>query len=254
MLKKPPHFNHSQSLSQSLIDVVVNIVIPVVVLSKFSSEQSLGPMWAFFLALSFPLCMSLHSLFFSSKKINIFNILGLLNVVITGGLGLLQLDGIWFAVKEASVPMILAIVLLISIKWKDPLIKRFILNDLLFDMKKINYQLQLKSTTHLMDHYLKNLNSALVVSFIVSSILNFFLAYILLKSPAGTAQFNQELAYMHLLSFPVISVPCLIVLSIGFYIFIKNLSSITDLAFEDLIALFDNDNNNSTDNRPDKTK
>lgn len=56
--------------NQSLLsNVLINIVIPVVILSKMSGEDNLGPTWALVAALAFPLLFGFTALFKSAKSI-----------------------------------------------------------------------------------------------------------------------------------------------------------------------------------------
>ena len=66
-------------------------------------------------------------------------------------------------------------------------------------------------------------------SFLLSAILNFALAEYLLQSPAGTPEFNEELGKMTALSFPVIMVPCTIVLMASMWFFFSGIKKITGL-------------------------
>ena len=88
------------------VNLIVNVFLPSIVLTKLSAPERLGPMLAFWLALSLPISFGLWEIV-RNRKTSFFVIFGLLNVALTGGLGLLQLDGYWFAVKEAAFPLIL---------------------------------------------------------------------------------------------------------------------------------------------------
>ena len=83
-----------QSPAQSIGNLLFTIVLPTIILIKFSS--ALGIWMAFLLALSLPLCYGLGSLVVA-KKVSGFAILGIINVCLTGGVGLLRLDPEWLA-------------------------------------------------------------------------------------------------------------------------------------------------------------
>ena len=76
----------------------------------------------------------------------------------------------------------------------------------------------------------------LAVSFVVSSILNFALAVWILKSPAGTPQFNEELGRMTALSYPVIVIPSLLVMMVAVWMLIRGLKTLTGLEMEQILS------------------
>ena len=80
-----------------LIDLLVSIVLPSVILMRFSGDEHLGAVGALVLALAFPISLGLYELIRYRVK-NFIALLGLISVLLTGGIGLLQLDTEWLAV------------------------------------------------------------------------------------------------------------------------------------------------------------
>ncbi|HBN16265.1 MAG TPA: MFS transporter, partial [Pseudohongiella sp.] len=99
-----------------------NIIIPVVILSRFNGEDSLGPSLSIVVALAFPILYGLWDLR-ESGKINPFSVLGVISVFLTGGISLLQLDPQYIAIKEAAIPGIIGLAVLISQRTRFPLVK-----------------------------------------------------------------------------------------------------------------------------------
>ncbi len=64
--------------------------------------------------------------------------------------------------------------------------------------------------------------------------MNFILAKKIITSPAGSAEFNLELAKMTGLSYGVIAVPKLILTIMGLWWFVHQLKKLTGLALEEL--------------------
>ena len=62
------------------------------------------------------------------RKFNWIALLGLISVLLTGGIGLLQLDTQWLAIKEAAVPGIIGIAVLASTRTRYPLIRTLLYN------------------------------------------------------------------------------------------------------------------------------
>jgi len=76
----------------------------------------------------------------------------------------------------------------------------------------------------------------LAVSFIFSSVLNFTLAKIIIKSPTGTEAFDQELGKMIIVSKFVIAIPCTIIMVLILWYLIRSLTRLTGLTFEEMLA------------------
>lgn len=124
---------HRQS---PVLDLLVSIVIPSVILMKFSGDEDLGAASALVLALAFPVCWGAFELF-KHNKFNYFALLGLVSVAMTGGIGLLQLDQQWLAVKEAAIPGVIGLAVLGSTWTRYPLIKTLLYNPKVLDVGKI---------------------------------------------------------------------------------------------------------------------
>ncbi|WP_313901637.1 VC0807 family protein, partial [Leclercia adecarboxylata] len=105
----------------------MSILIPSLILMKLSGEHRLGADGALLLALAFPLGWGLWELA-KYRKFNWIALLGLISVVLTGGIGLLQLDTQWLAVKEAAVPGLIGIAVLASTRTRYPLIRTLLYN------------------------------------------------------------------------------------------------------------------------------
>ena len=86
--------NTKKTKQNPFIDLIVSIVIPTLILMKLSGESNLGPMGALLLALAFPLVWGLYELIVNKKK-NFVAILGIISVLLTGGIGVLELDNKW---------------------------------------------------------------------------------------------------------------------------------------------------------------
>ena len=215
-------------------NIIFTVIIPSLILSKLSTDDRLGPTVAFLVALSFPLFFGLKDVI-SKRKANFFAIFGLLNVGITGGLGLLQMDGIWFAVKEAAFPLALGIGVIASQWTKSPIVHSLILNESIFDLPKIKGRLEQYNRTLEFNQLTARVTWLFAGSFFLSAILNFGLARYVLRSPTGTPEFNAELGQMTALSLPVISLPVIIfTLGVFWHLFSK-LSTLTKLPKEELL-------------------
>lgn len=217
-----------QKNENPFLNILFNIVLPVVILSKLSKPEYLGPVWALVVALAFPIVYGGYDLV-ARKKWNFPSILGLISVLLTGGLALMKLDGYWFAVKEAAVPSVFGIICLAGIKKRESLFKNFMKKGELLTESEIDELMRDPERGPEMDKLLIRSILWLASSFVLSAILNFGLARYLLVSPTGSEAFNQELARMTALSFPVIMLPCMIVFTISILTFFKGVKSISGI-------------------------
>lgn len=216
-----------------LINLVCNIVLPTLVLTKLSTENRLGPLYGLIVALAFPLGYGVYD-FVRRKKTNLFSVIGLLSVMATGGLGLFKAETSWFAYKEAAVPLVLGVAVLVSARTKRPLVREVLYNDQVIDVPKVDAALAARGETAAFDRLLRASSLGLAASFLLSAILNYGLARYLLKSPAGTPEFNEQLGKMNFLSWPVIVIPTTIVTMIVLWRLMHGLTRLTGLPFEDI--------------------
>lgn len=217
-----------------LVNLLFNIAIPSLLLAKASTPDRLGPVWGLIIALCFPLGYGIWD-FIQRKQANFISILGFASVLLTGGLGLTQVDQFWFAVKEAAVPALIGLAVWTSMFTSRPLVRQFMFNDQVLDVNKIESALVEKDRKRAFDALLKSSTYLLVLSFALSSLLNFALARWLLQSPTGTPEFNAELGKMNALSWPVIVVPTMVIMMVALWRLIRGITRLTDLKFEEML-------------------
>lgn len=217
-----------------LINILFNIVIPTLILSKLSGADELGVKWGLIVALSFPIIYGLRDLK-RSGKFNVFSALGILSISLTGGMALLKLPPEYIIIKEATIPALFAIATLISLKTPYPLVKTFIYNDKILQIDKVSAALLDHGTEQEFDKALVNATYLMTLSFILSSILNYILAKVLLVSAPGTEAFNAELGKMNALSFPVIALPATILMMLALFYLFKRIKALTHLELEEIL-------------------
>ena len=215
------------------LSLIVNIAIPAVILMKFSTEDTLGPVGGLVAALAFPLTWGVVDLV-RDRRWNFISILGVISILLTGGIGLLELDPRWVAVKEAAVPGIIGLSVVLSLKTPYPVVRSLLYNDRVIQVDKVESALDAHGSREAFEGCLVTASWLLAASFFVSSILNFVLAKVIVKSPAGTTEFNEELGRMTALSYPVIVIPSMAVMMIALWYLFKSIRRHTDLAVEDI--------------------
>jgi hypothetical protein len=217
-----------------ILNLACNLAIPTFVLIQLSKDKWLGPQWGMIVALIFPLGYGIYDLV-QRKKTNVFSIVGVLSVVLTGTLNQMKADGFWFAVKEAAIPTLFCGAILLSMRTKRPLVRELLWNDQIIDTAKVETVLTERDRRGDLDRLLTRASLGLAFSFLLSAVLNFGLARWLLKSPPGTPEFNAELGKMNGLSLPVIMLPTMIVTMIVLWKLMTGLTHITGLELDDIL-------------------
>ena len=222
------------SMNKLLIDMVFSIFIPVLVLRKFSGEDSLGPTYALVVALAFPLAIGIYE-FIKDKKVGLVPSIGFISTLLTGGIGVLQLPKEYIAIKEALVPLGFGVAVLLSTFTKSPLVKTFIYNDMVMETEKVADKVSEIGKETEFNGIMKTATWILAASFLLSSVLNYALAKILIVSETGTEAFNQELSNMTLWSYPVIVVPSMVVTLYAMYFVINRILKMTGFTLEEIM-------------------
>lgn len=215
-----------------MLNLIITIVLPVIILTRFSSEDSLGPDRALLLALALPIGYALYELA-RARRISASPIIGVVSVLLTGGFRLLDIPPKWFAVKEAAIPAALALAILVS-AWIGRPLARIFLNQIL-DRERIDAALADKGTRDEYEQRTAIATYLLAGAFVLSAILNFVLARIVVTSDPGTDAFNSELGRMTALSYPVITIPVMIVLFITIFYVFNTVGKLTGLEVEDMM-------------------
>ena len=218
-----------------LIDLLVSIVLPSAVLMKLSGDEHLGTVGALVLALAFPIGWGLYELIRFRVK-NFIALLGLISVLLTGGIGLLQLDTGWLAIKEAAIPAIIGIVVVISAQIGKPLIKVLLYNPMVINTGKIDRILQERGYEDIFLDSLAKATYLLGGTFFFSAVMNYLLATWIVTSPTGSTAFNEELGRMTLLSYPVIAIPSMVMMLTIFYFLWRRIHRLTGLELEEMLV------------------
>jgi len=243
----------AQQEENPLMNIMVNVLAPVLVLSFLSKEEGkfyhIGPIWAMIVALALPIGYFIYH-FITYKKANIFSVVGFVSVLLTGLITLYiwsddspahrEKAALYFGLKEAIQPLILGSLFLITHRSKSPLFNTFIYNDGLFEVKKIE---SIVSKTAQQPAY-KNLlwTSTLLFfgSFLLSSGLNLWLSFAILGDLEPTAAdwkqlYNTDVAKITGWGYLVIGAPLLVVGAFIIFRLIGGLKKLTSLDLEQLI-------------------
>jgi len=215
-----------------LLNLACTVAAPALILSKLS--ERLGAKPALIMALSFPLAYGIYDLV-KRRNFNFLAALGFASTLATGGLGLMKLEPFWFAVKEAVVPTLIGLTVVVSQWTKKPLVRTMLFNEQVIDVPRVEAALEAKGQK---PAFLKLLNGSswlLASSFAISAVLNFGLARVLIKSLPDTPEFNAELGRMTLWSWPVIVLPSMVIMIIALWRLLKGLERLSGLTLDEIL-------------------
>ena len=190
---------------------------------------------ALVIGLAFPLGWGLFELV-RYRKYNFIAVLGIVSVGLTGGIGLMELDAGWLAIKEAAVPAVIGIAVLVSTRTRYPLVRTLLYNPSVLNVDKIQAVLKENGSEEEFEARLLKASYFFSLTFLFSSIMNFVLAKWIVTSPSGTQAFNEELGRMTLVSYPMIAIPSMIMMIAIFYYLWRSIRRLTGYTLEDVMA------------------
>ena len=227
-------------------DIIINVLVPVLVLSYLSKEGDelwhVGPMWAMIVALAIPIGYGLWH-YFKYRQMNVFSLVGLFSVVLTGAITIYLWSGgasvrknaaLLFGIKEAVQPLVLGSLFLITHKMSKPLFNVFVYNDTIFDLSKIEAAIAERGTETEHKRLLWKATLLFFGSFLVSSVLNLGLAFYFLGdldplSADWREQYNSDVAKITGWGFVVIGAPILVVGGCILWYLVTGLKRLTGL-------------------------
>ena len=219
-----------------LVSVICNLVIPLLILTKLSTPDRLGPVVALCLGLAFPLGYGIWDLI-NRRQLNFVSMLGVISVGLSGTFGLVQVDPFWFAIKEASVPLAIGIMVLLTFRSKRPLIKTFLYNPQVLNTRLIDERLRATGSQRAFDKVFSICNRLLILSFLFSAVLNYLLARMMVTAhPADDlVAFNAQLGKMNFMSWFVIALPSALIMMIALWKLVTGLGQLTGLRLEEML-------------------
>ncbi|MCX7979059.1 MAG: hypothetical protein N2578_08655 [Bdellovibrionaceae bacterium] len=226
-----------------LTNILVNVLIPVMILNH--GQKIVSPQLALVFALALPLGYGVKD-WWTHRQTNWFSVLGIINVAVTGVLAVLNLSGVWFAVKEAAFPALIAIFVLASTWTSRPFMKTLFYNPAVLRLDLIEARLRGLQDTGL-NALFRQATIGLAASFTLSAVLNWLLARrIFLDPPQGLSPealsqlLNEQIARMTSWSFLIIFVPNILVMAALLWFFLSRLKTLTGLSLEELLPTSQN--------------
>lgn len=239
--------SHASSTNQperenTFLNLGFNILLPILLLKK--GDEWFGNILApyfenvavgvLLLAVACPVGYFVYD-YEKRGKYNIFSIIGLVSVLLTGGIGILEIPTKWFAIKEAAIPLALGLAVVISLKTPYPLIRTLLYNPEIIDVDRVQQGLVANQKESAFEALLTKCTWLLAASFLISAALNYVLARWIVVSPSGTDAFNDEVGKMMLWSWPVITIPSMIIMIITLWLLMKGIHEMTGLKLEQVM-------------------
>ncbi len=253
--------NSKTTKEHPLANILINVLIPVLVLSFLSKDPAIqeklhkpahfwhiGPLYAMIVALVLPLGYGIRH-FIQTRKPNFFSGLGLVSILLTGGLTLFLWNpdgsvkenaGLLFGIKEASIPLVLAVAILTSARSKAPLLNVFLYNDNIFDIPKIEQKISELGKGDDYQNLLIQCTRWFSGSFFLSSMLNLALALWFFRGFDHHAinaleTYNGIVGSLTFYGFLVIGVPIVGFLFLVLKHLLKGLNHLTGMPDEELM-------------------
>jgi len=231
-----------KSPENPLVNILLNIALPVWVLNMGSkSSHEWAAEGALLLALAFPIGYGLWDWRIHHRK-NLISLLGLANVLLTGGFALFELTPFWFVVKEGSFPLILGLGVLFS-QWLGdrPFFETLIRDSGSIDLAQVDQIVMARNQTRDLKSLFRLCNHFFATSFFISATLNFILASRIFSQIPGDLSsiekkqlLNEQISQMTWQGWVVIALPLTVFMMFIFWFFFRRLYQMTGLDLEHL--------------------
>lgn len=235
-----PPSNKALKPENPLLNILFNIIIPILILNKGS--KIIGSVPGLIVALAFPLSYGIYD-YVKRRKTNAISILGLVNVLVTGSLAIFNIHGFWFAVKEAAFPLLVGLFVFGSAFTKNPFIATLFLNPQLVNVDLLKEKLAERNNESAFSALLKKATMWISLSFVFSATCNFLLALRIfgpidsaLSSEAQSVILNEQIATMTTWAMGVIVVPSMIFLIGIFLLLSRGMQKLSGLTEDQLLV------------------
>lgn len=186
------------------VELVGSVVAPTVVLTFGGGFAS--PAVVLVAGLLPPLAVALGSAIRAGKP-SVLSAVAVASVCVTGGIGLLRLDGRWFALKELLVPAAIGALLVASASTRFAALGAVF--EQLFDRERLGAALAANGGRGAYDDAVRAATARMGWITAASGPASAAFALWAIRSPAGTEAFTAELGWYTGWSFPLITLPTL---------------------------------------------
>lgn len=217
-----------------LVNLACNVAAPVLLLSKGAHWLGWEQRTVLLVALAFPVGYGLAD-FVRRRNFNVISALAFSSTLATGGLSLMRLEPVWFAVKEAIVPALIGMAVLLTRHSKSSILRAMMLNEQVVNLPRVTEELRAKRREAEFERLLDRTNWLIAGSFAFSAVLNFVLARLIITVTADAPEFNAQLARLTGLSYLVIAVPSIAITGFALFRMFQGLGQLTGLTLEEML-------------------
>lgn len=212
------------------LELGITVGAPTVVLWTLTDRIGAAP--ALVLALAFPLVWIVVGIV-RNRKLDKLALLALVGIGITGGVGLLQLDARWVALKELLIPGMFAAIFLGSAAIGSPAIGG-VIGELL-DRDATDAALAAKGTRPAWDGAIRRCTVEVGLVMLASGVANAALAWWMLDAAPGTPEFNTDLGRLNTVGFLCVNLPTIALAILPMQRLLTRLEGFTGRPLEELM-------------------
>ena len=216
------------------LNLIFNVGVPTAIMSLASGPKLLGPKWGLLIALLFPLGYGIYD-FVRRRRLNFISTIGFVSVLVTGGFGLMKLDGFWFAVKDGVLPAFIGLAVLASLRSKEPLVHEILYNPQVINVERVEAALVARNTQAGFEQLMRRSSYLIAAAMLISAALNYGFARWIIVSPPDTEAFNKELAKMHWVSMLGLSLPVIAMMMFALWRLLKGVEALSGLTLDEIL-------------------
>ena len=247
-MQKPTVNSKRESL---LLNLAFNLIIPILLLQKgddwfgqelgnlLNAEPKSNEVAGFILivALACPLGYGVRD-FVVRRQFNVVSVLGFVSVLFTGAIGLLELSTHLFAIKEAALPAIIGVILILYRNKKNSLTRTFLYNPDVIRTDLVEAALEQRGNREKFERLLARSSWWLATSFVLSALLNYVLARLIVDAEPSVDKtlFTDQVGEMMVYSYPVIVAPCMVITGLTLWRLFKGIRKLSGLEPEDIMV------------------
>lgn len=212
------------------LELACTVAAPVLVLSFGTS--TLGPTGALVVALVFPFGFALAAVAREGRP-SALSAMSLASVVLTGGIGLLELPPAWFAVKEAAVPAAFGLGIAATAATRYDVVG--VLLDRLIDPERLTAAVTRAEQRHALVRATRRGTIELGAVTALSGVASGLFAAWWVHAPPGTEAFTSELAAYTGWSFPAVTLPSMALSAVVLRRVLAGLEAAAGRPFDELL-------------------
>jgi hypothetical protein len=200
----------------TMVQLLVNFVIPIIVLTKFSGEDQLGPVGALLVSLALPVGFELYSIS-KRRKFSYLSLLAIGGLLVTGLVALLELSEQWLAVRRAVPYLFAAAAVLVSFWIKRSLIMALLAQ--LLDLPRTEELAKGRKQLPALHRHFRNATYLTALLCVALAVISYVLTLHVIDGAPGSAAFNEDYARLRIMSLPAVTLPMFVgVVGIFFYV------------------------------------